>query len=62
MHLALIFVVALAGQNFPGIRAQGSIIAPKAKGADVVKAVVDKIHRLDIFPDDHKLLCRIAWI
>ena len=61
MHLALIFVAALAGQFFPGIGAQGSIIAPKTKGAEVVKAVVDQIHRLDIFPDDHKFLCRIAW-
>ena len=62
MHLALIFIAALAGQIFPGIRAQGSITEPKAKGAGVVRAVVDQIHKLDIFPDDHKFLCRIAWV
>ena len=62
MHLALIFVAALAGQVFPGIRAQGSIIEPEAKGADVVKAVVDQMHRLAILPGDHKFLCRIAWV
>lgn len=62
MHLALIFIAALAGQIFPGIGAQGSIKTPKAKGAHVVKAVVDQIHGLGIFPDDHKFLCRIAWV
>ena len=62
MHLALIFIAALAGQVFPGIGAQGSITEPKAKGAGVVSAVVDQIHKLDIFPDDHKFLCRIAWV
>ena len=62
MHLALIFVAALAGQIFPGIGAQGSIKAPKTKGAHVVKAVVDQIHRLGIFQDHHKFLCRIAWV
>lgn len=34
---------------------------PKEKGADVVKAVVDRITELGIFPDDHKFMCRIAW-
>ena len=35
---------------------------PKEKGADVVKAVVDRITDLGIFPDDHKFMCRIAWV
>ncbi|XP_067038608.1 uncharacterized protein [Acropora muricata] len=35
---------------------------PKEKGADVVKAVVDRISELGIFPDDHKFMCRIAWV
>ena len=35
---------------------------PKEKGADVVKAVVDRITELGIFPDDHKFMCRIGWV
>ncbi|XP_068744281.1 uncharacterized protein [Montipora capricornis] len=65
MLLALVIVTTLTGQFFSGSRAQtcpGSICTAKAKGPSVVKAVVDKINKLGIFPRDHKLLCRIAWV
>lgn len=35
---------------------------PKAKGASVVKGVVDKVNGLEIFPDDQEFLSRIAWV
>ena len=35
---------------------------PKGKGAGVVKDVVDTINGLGIFPNDHKFLCRVAWV
>ena len=35
---------------------------PKGKGASVVKEVVDIINGLGIFPNDHKFLCRVAWV
>lgn len=34
----------------------------KGKGSSVVKEVVDTINGLGIFPNDHKFLCRIAWV
>ncbi|XP_068708630.1 uncharacterized protein [Montipora foliosa] len=65
MLLALVIVTALTGQFFSGSRAQtcpGPICTAKAKGPSVVKAVVDNIDKLGIFPPDHKFLCRIAWV
>lgn len=35
---------------------------PKGKGATVVKEVVDTINSLGIFANDHKFLCRVAWV
>ena len=35
---------------------------PKGKGSSLVKEVVDKINGLGIFPNDHKFLCRVAWV
>jgi len=35
---------------------------PKGKGANVVKEVVDTINSLGIFANDHKFLCRVAWV
>ena len=34
----------------------------KGKGATVVKEVVDTINSLGIFANDHKFLCRVAWV
>lgn len=65
MLLALVIVTALTSQFFSGSRAQtcpNQICTAKAKGPSVVEAVVDKINELGIFPSDHKLLCRIAWV
>ena len=39
-----------------------SIYEPKEKGATVVKEVVDTINSLGIFANDHKFLCRVAWV
>ena len=39
-----------------------STCASKGKGATVVKEVVDTINSLGIFPNDHKFLCRVAWV
>lgn len=36
--------------------------SPKGKGASVVKEVVDTINGLGIFANDHKFLCRVAWV
>ena len=35
---------------------------PKGEGEGVVKDVVDTINGLGIFPNDHKFLCRVAWV
>ena len=35
---------------------------PKGKGAPVCKEVGDQINGLGIFPNDHKFLCRVAWV
>lgn len=35
---------------------------PKGKGSDVVADVVQMISDSDIFPTDHKFLCRVAWV
>ena len=65
MFLKIVFVAVLACQFLPGTTARRrpcSIYTPRCKGASVVKAVVDKINGLGIFPKDHKFLCRIAWV
>lgn len=36
--------------------------SPKGKGASVVKEVVDTINGLGIFANEHKFLCRVAWV
>ena len=41
---------------------QNMAYTPKGKGAGVVKDVVDTINGLGIFPNDHKFLCRVAWV
>ena len=41
---------------------QSMAYTPKGKGAGVVKDVVDTINGLGIFPNDHKFLCRVAWV
>ena len=42
--------------------AQSSPLTPGGKGGDVVAEVVDMIHATQIFPDDKKFLCRVAWV
>ena len=42
--------------------AQRVINTPNASGAGVVAAVVQKIQASNIFPDDKKFLCRVAWV
>ena len=39
-----------------------SIYEPKEKGGTVIKEVVDTINSLEIFANDHKFLCRVAWV
>ena len=39
-----------------------STCVSKGKGVAVVKEVVDTISSLEIFPNDHKFLCRVAWV
>ena len=67
-----------AVQNSSGIMAAGGLIllicfvvikaqrdltlVPEASGSDVVKAVVSKIETTGVFPTDHRLLRRIAYV
>lgn len=63
MFLAMVLVAGLACQFLPRSTAcSRSIYEQGGKGASVVRAVVDKINRLGIFPNDRKFLCRIAWV
>ena len=63
MFLAMVLVAGLACQFLPRSTAcSRSIYEQRGKGASVVKAVVDKINSVGIFPNDRKFLCRIAWV
>lgn len=63
MFLAIIVLAGFACQFLPGTTAcSNSINTPRAKGEAVVRDVVAKINGLGIFPNDHRFLCRIAWV
>ena len=59
--LLTIIVFGLVAQHFLGCDAD-SPYTPKGKGGDVVADVVEMINSLGIFPNDHKFLCRVAWV
>ena len=59
--LLTIIVFGLVAQHFLGCEAD-SPYTPKGKGGDVVADVVEMINSLGIFPNDHKFLCRVAWV
>lgn len=59
----LVIVVALGlAALFPPETLACEPCTPKARGAAVVRQVVDKIKESEIFLNDHKFLCRIAWV
>ena len=60
--LVIVVVVGLAAQ-FPTAETQTcDLCTPKARGAAVVKEVVDKVNPFQIFPHDNNFLCRIAQV
>ncbi|XP_078359539.1 uncharacterized protein LOC144644012 [Oculina patagonica] len=62
MFLAAVFV-GLAAPFFLGLSmARASPYTPGDKGNAVVTEAVNIINGLGIFPNDHKFLCRVAWV
>ena len=60
--LLTVMLVGLLGQIFVDSVACDNPFIPKGKGTAVVTEVVDMINHLGIFPNDHKFLCRVAWV
>ena len=55
--------VGLAAQLFLGLSmAHSDPYTPRGKGNAVVTETVNIINSLGIFPNDHKFLCRVAWV
>ena len=59
--LLTVVVVGLVAQCFSKTMAD-SPYTPGGKGNSVVTQVVNTINSLGIFPNDHKFLCRVAWV
>ena len=56
-------VIILSLLCFAVIQGQRDLtLVPNASGSDVVKAVVSKIETAGVFPTDHRLLRRIAYV
>ena len=56
-------VIILSLLCFAVIQGQRDLtLVPNASGSDVVKAVVSKIETAGLFPTDHRLLRRIAYV
>ncbi|XP_020604854.1 uncharacterized protein LOC110043706 [Orbicella faveolata] len=60
--LLILVLVGLAAQFVSKCDACADPYTPKGKGNAVVAEVVNKINNLGIFPNDHKFLCRVAWV
>lgn len=59
--LLTVVIVGLVAQFLSGSTASCPY-TPKGKGNAVVTEVVNMINNLGIFPNDHKFLCRVAWV
>ena len=59
--LLLVVVMFLACQT-ASRGTMSSPYVPKSKGPSVVKEAVEIIEGLNVFPSDHKFLCRVAWV
>ena len=67
LHLPKYFIMAAKGiillLYFAVLQAQRDLtLVSEASGSDVVKAVVTKIETTGVFPTDHRLLRRIAYV
>ena len=60
MLLKAIFLFGAA--VFTSAQVVDNTLTPKSTGRDVVEAVVDKIQKSGIFPDDREILRRIAYV
>ena len=60
--MSLKTVILLGVIALPVMQAVDNTLTPEAKGRDVVDAVVNKIRRSGIFPDDREFLRRIAYV
>ena len=58
--LPTVVFVGLAAQLFLGLSMATDPDTPGGKGNAVVTEVVRRINT--VFPDDHKFLCRVAWV
>ena len=60
--LLTVVLVGLVAQFYSKCEACSDPYTPKGKGNAVVTEVVNKINNLGVFPNDHKFLCRVAWV
>ena len=60
--LLILVLVGLAAKFVSNCEACADPYTPKGKGNAIVTEVVNKINNLGIFPNDHKFLCRVAWV
>lgn len=62
LHISSATAILTFLHLFLTLRAQNSVMVPEARGIDVVLATVSLIQGTGIFPDDNRLLRRVAFV